>query len=222
MNSVYEITKEDIVKILTSIYQKIDENKDYLSKLDTEIGDGDHGFSIANGFKNIYTKLDDFSKDSIGDLLKKCGFELIKTVGGAAGAIFGTFFTGQASYYNKNINGKNSLSLEDIRNMLNEALTQIKKRGNAQIGDKTMIDAFEPALHELSAGVEKKMSFALAFKNASGKAKEGAESTKNMVGKHGRSKNVGERGIGFIDPGSMSTAFIFSTIADYFSNKEKK
>ena len=70
MSSIDEINKEDIVKILGNIYRKIDENKDYLSKLDTEIGDGDHGFSIANGFKNVYNKLDNFSKDSIGELLK--------------------------------------------------------------------------------------------------------------------------------------------------------
>ncbi len=222
MSSIDEISKEDIVKILENIYRKIDENKDYLSKLDTEIGDGDHGFSIANGFKNVYSKLDDFSKDSIGDLLKKCGFELIKTVGGSAGAVFGTFFTGQASYYTRNLNGKVKLSLEDITNMLNEALTQIKKRGNAQIGDKTMIDAFEPALNELVAGVEQNISFAKAFEKAAQKANEGVESTKNMIAKHGRSKNVGERGIGFIDPGSMSTYLIFSTMADYFLRREGK
>ena len=214
------ITKEDFVKIIEHIYRKIEENKDYLSKLDTEIGDGDHGFSIANGFKNVYEKLDDFSKEGIGDFLKKCGFEIIKVVGGASGVVFGTFFIGQASYYSKNLTGKDTLSLEDFTNMLGEALEQIKKRGNARVGDKTMIDAFEPALNELMKGVEEKLSFAKAFERASDKAKEGAESTKNMVGKHGRAKNVGERSIGYIDPGSMSTTFIFSTMADYFSGKE--
>lgn len=220
MSSLQEITKQNLVELMNIIYKKIEENKEYLSKLDTEIGDGDHGFSIANGFKNVYEKLDDFAKDGIGDLLKKCGFEIIKVVGGASGAIFGTFFTGQASYYNKNLSGKESLNLEDITHMLEEALEQIKKRGNAQVGDKTMIDSFEPALNELHKCVENKLSLSEAFENAAAKAKEGADSTKNMVAKRGRSKNVGERSIGFIDPGSMSTALIFRAMADYFKEKE--
>jgi dihydroxyacetone kinase-like protein len=218
MRSTHEITKQNIVEILETIYRKIDENKEYLSKLDTEIGD--HGFSIANGFKNVHDKLDDFAKESIGDLLKRCGFEIIKVVGGASGAVFGTFFTGQASYYSKNLNEKESLSLEDVTRMLGEALEQIKKRGNAQTGDKTMIDAFEPALNELDTCVQNKLSFSEAFEKSAEKAKEGADSTKNMVAKRGRSKNVGERSIGFIDPGAMSTAFIFRAMADYFKEKE--
>lgn len=99
--------------------------------------------------------------------------------------------------------------------MLNEALSQIKKRGNANPGDKTMIDALEPAVNELFAGIEKNLSLSDAFKNAAEKAEQGAESTKDMVSKHGRSKNLGERSIGFMDAGAMSTCIIFSTIADY-------
>lgn len=215
MDRLQSITKKDLVGLLEAIYRKIDENRDYLSKLDTEIGDGDHGFSIANGFKHIYDNLEIFAKDGIGDLLKRCGFEIIKVVGGASGAVFGTFFTGQASYYSKNLSGKESLNLEDITHMLGEAMEQIKKRGNAEAGDKTMIDAFEPALNELYKSVEDGLSLSEAFEKAAEKAKEGAESTKSMVAKCGRAKYVGERGVGFIDPGSMSTALIFRVIADY-------
>lgn len=214
------ITKYDLARIIENIYRILDEKKDYLSRLDTEIGDGDHGFGISNGFRCVYEKLDDFLKEDTGDFLKRCGFEIIKVVGGASGAVFGTFFTGQASYYNKNLAGKETLSLDDMTNMLGEALEQIKKRGNAQAGDKTMIDAFEPALNELAKGVKEKLTIAHAFRCASEKAMQGAESTKNMVGKRGRSKNVGERGLGYIDPGSMSMAIIFSTMADYFTAKE--
>lgn len=214
------ITKEDLARIIEKIYRNIDENKDYLSRLDTEIGDGDHGFGISNGFRCVYEKLDEFLKEGTGDFLKRCGFEIIKVVGGASGAVFGTFFTGQASYYNKNLAGKQALGLDDVTNMLKEALEQIKKRGGAQAGDKTMIDAFEPALHELEKGLKEKLTFALAFRRASESALQGAESTKNMVGKRGRSKNVGERGLGYIDPGSMSMAIIFRTMADYFTEKQ--
>ena len=104
------IKKEDLSKIIENIYKKINENKNYLSKLDTEIGDGDHGFSIANGFKNVYEKLDDFSKEDIGGFFKKCGFEIIKVVGGASGAVFGTFFTGATTSACGSENGLRPLS----------------------------------------------------------------------------------------------------------------
>ncbi|KPJ85092.1 MAG: hypothetical protein AMS17_14985 [Spirochaetes bacterium DG_61] len=214
------VTGADLKEILTRIHFTIEEHKAYLSKLDTEIGDGDHGFSIANGFKNVHDKLDEFGAGGIGDLLKKSGFEIIKVVGGASGAVFGTLFTGQASYYSKNLIGKETLSLADLTNMLSEALTQIKQRGGAQAGDKTMIDALEPAIGELLKAVQGNLSFREAFEKAAARAKEGAENTKNMVAKRGRSKNVGERSLGFIDPGAMSTALIFSSIADYFKEKE--
>jgi dihydroxyacetone kinase-like protein len=220
MGSLSEITKNDLVEMVSRMYRNIDENKEFLSKLDTEIGDGDHGFSMYSGFKSFHDKLGEFSGLSIGQLLNKGGFELIKTIGGAAGAVFGTFFTGQASFYNKNLEGKESLTLEDMANMLKEALEQIKKRGNANPGDKTMIDALNPAVNELFTGVEKNLSLSEAFKNAAEKAEQGAESTKDMVSKRGRSKNLGERSKGYIDAGAKSLSIIFRTMADYIQNPE--
>jgi dihydroxyacetone kinase-like protein len=216
MNSAAEITKDDLVQIIRNMYHKIEENKSYLSKLDTEIGDGDHGFSIASGFRSVNEKIDEFSKEGIGDFLRKCGFEIIKVVGGASGAVFGTFFTGQASFYKNHLNDKQSLNLGDVTGMLGEALEQIKNRGNAQVGDKTMVDALDPAVKELEKCTAEKLSFPQAFQRAFERAKEGAESTKNMIAKRGRSKNVGERSIGYIDPGSMSMTLLLQTMAEYF------
>ena len=212
-----EISKEDIISIIKSIYKKIDENKDYLSRLDTEIGDGDHGTSMARGFKSLNDKLVEFSNLEIGLILKKSGFELIKTIGGSAGVVFGTFFTGQGGYYDKNLNGKQSISLKDIAGMLEEALQQIIKRGKAAPGDKTMIDALQPAVFAIKTSADENASILEAFKTATQKAKEGAEKTKEMIGKHGRSKYLGERGIGYIDPGAVSTTLIFETITEYLS-----
>jgi len=209
------IDKQNLINIISQISKEINLQKDMLSKLDTEIGDGDHGFNMSSGFTSLANKLPEFSKLSIGQLLKKGGFELIKSIGGSAGAIFGTFFTGQASYYEKNLAGKTELNLEDFSQMLYEALIQIKRRGDAKLGDKTMVDALEPAVASLQRSVKEKHTLSRAFSDAASSARDGAESTKTMVGKHGRSKNLGERGIGFIDPGSVSTAIIFKTISDY-------
>jgi dihydroxyacetone kinase phosphoprotein-dependent L subunit len=214
------ITKNDIVDLIRHVSGRVVENRDYLSRLDTEIGDGDHGVGLAAGFTSFTGKLGEFGSADIGGLLKKGGFELIKTVGGASGAIFGTLFTGQAVYYDANYKGKETLTLGEFTNMLTEALCQIKKRGAAQVGEKTMVDAFEPAVASLQDSVRLGLSFGQAFRKAAAKAREGAESTKNMVAAKGRAKNLGERSLGFIDPGSMSTTVIFEAMAEYFEGKE--
>ena len=102
--------------------------------------------------------------------------------------------------------------------MLAEALNQIKKRGGAKIGDKTMVDALEPAVGELKRSMENGLNLKEMFQKAARKAAEGAENTKTMVAKHGRSKYLGDKSLGFVDPGAVSMAFIFDTIADYLSN----
>ena len=211
------ITKDDLVKMVALIYKTIDGQKEALSKLDTEIGDGDHGFSIANGFRHFYEKLEEYAQLDIGQFLKKGGFELIKNVGGAAGAVFGTFFTGQASFYDKNLGGKESLDLQDIAQMFSEALAQIKKRGNAKPGDKTMVDALQPAVESLSESASSGVKLADAFERAAKKADEGAECTRDMVATRGRAKNLGERSIGYMDPGAKTISVIIKTIAGYLA-----
>lgn len=214
------ITKQDLVQILKLLAETFEEHVDHLSKLDTEIGDGDHGFSMASGFKSVADKLDQLSELPIGDLLKKTGFELIKTIGGAAGAVFGTLFTGQASWYQANLEGEGSLTLQQWSEMFTEALAQIQRRGGAQPGDKTMLDALQPAVTALEEAAAQDASLADAFQTAARRARSGALSTKDMIAKHGRAKNLGERALGFVDPGSVSTALIFETLADYFNNRE--
>jgi dihydroxyacetone kinase-like protein len=211
------ITKEDLIEIVERIYRTIEDHKDQLSKLDTEIGDGDHGFSIANGFRHFHEKLGEYGQLDIGQFLKKGGFELIKNVGGAAGAVFGTFFTGQASFYEKNLNGKPNLDLQDLTHMFSEALDQIKKRGNAKPGDKTMVDALQPAVESLVESASSGESLADAFNHAAEKAAAGAESTRDMVATRGRAKNLGQRSIGYMDPGAKSISLIIKSMADYFA-----
>jgi dihydroxyacetone kinase-like protein len=214
------VTKQDLIEILKRLADEFERQKDYLSMLDTEIGDGDHGFSMASGFNSVADKLEEFSQLSIGELLKKTGFELIKTIGGAAGAVFGTLFTGQAFYYEKNLGDKESLTLQDLSEMFKEALAQIKRRGGAQPGDKTMLDALEPAVLALGEAAARGATLGDAFMDADLKARMGASRTKDMVAKHGRAKNLGFRAVGFIDPGAWSTALIFGVLSKYFFERE--
>jgi len=218
MNPLKNLTQPDLVNIIRNIRDTMEAQKYYLSKIDTQIGDGDHGFNMSQGFNHVCAKMEEFEKEEIGSLLKKCGLEMIKAIGGAAGAIYGTFFTAQASYYREHLNGKQMLTPKDITEMLAEALNQIKKRGGAGVGDKTMVDALEPALNELRRGLETGLNLSDMFETAAIKAAEGAENTKTMIAKHGRSKYVGERSLGLVDPGAVSMALTFKTIAAYMSN----
>ena len=172
---------------------------------------------MAGGFTSFLNKIEEYSELDIGNLLKKGGFELIKTIGGAAGAVFGTFFTGQASYYESNLQGRESINLADLAAMITEALEQIKKRGMAQPGDKTMVDALQPAALELTRAAEAGASLPEGMQRAAAKAREGAESTSDMAAKRGRSRNLGERSRGYVDPGAISTALIFEAMSEYVS-----
>jgi len=214
MSGQETLTKADLVNIIGGIADCMEANKAHLSKLDTEIGDGDHGFSMSQGFASVCAKMDDLAAADIGSLLKKCGLEMIKVIGGAAGVIFGTFFTAQASYYNAHLKGKEELQPADITGMLAEALAQIKKRGGAQPGDKTMVDALEPAVEELKRGLAKGLTLKAMFQNAALQAAQGAEKTKSMTAKNGRAKYLAARSLGYIDPGAVSLSLIFKTIAD--------
>lgn len=213
-----DVSKADIIAAIRAVARRIDDNKEHLSRLDTEIGDGDHGFSMASGFNSLAERLDEFADLDIGQLLKKSGFELIKTMGGSAGVVFGTLLTGQAKYYSQHLQGAERLSLADVSQMLGEAIGQIKAKGKSDIGGKTMLDALVPAVAALDAAVTNGASFEQAFADAAAKAEQGAESTRQMTGKHGRSRYVGERGKGFMDPGAASTAVIFGAIADYLND----
>jgi dihydroxyacetone kinase-like protein len=215
MAEINSLSKSNLVEIITRISAEIMDHKDALSRLDTEIGDGDHGFSMATGFGSVADKISGFADLPIGGMLKKVGFELIKTIGGAAGAVFGTMYTGQAAYYDQNLAGKEQLSLEDLSKMYGEALSQVKRRGGANPGDKTMVDALEPAVLSLEQSSRDGASLQAAFSKAAEEARSGAENTRSMVAKHGRAKNLGDRALGYVDPGAVSTALIFEVIRDY-------
>jgi dihydroxyacetone kinase-like protein len=215
MTSVSILNRRDFQNILALLNNTFEEQKTYLCSLDAEIGDGDHGFSMSRGFNALAANLDMYSTLSIGSLLKKAGFELINSIGGAAGAIFGTLFLGQAAYYESHLVGKEELELQDLSGMWSEALARIKARGDAQPGEKTMIDALEPAAAALSQASAQSLPLALAFQNACQAAWQGAQSTREMQGKRGRAKFLAERSIGHLDPGAMSTYFILKTISDY-------
>ncbi len=219
MKEIIEISKTDIIKATASIAPIMDEQQNYLGELDTVVGDGDHGFNMATGFRYIKDSIDSFSNLDITGLYKKIGFELIKNIKGSAGAIFGTFFIGQAEYYSSANKGDDPVTLNEYSAAIMNSVEKIKARGHSEAGDCTMLDALIPASKALKQAATDKKSISAAFENAAEAAREGAEATKEMIGRHGRAKYLGEKSLGHMDPGAMSTYFIFRAMADYFSTK---
>jgi phosphoenolpyruvate---glycerone phosphotransferase subunit DhaL len=205
-NEVYKskLTSHEAKDMFSYVSRKMVESKDVLTQADKAIGDGDHGIGMARGFEAVQRNLENQSYKTIGDLLKSIGTTLLTSIGGAAGAIFGTFFRGGA----KNLSAKDDFDSIAFSLMLRDGLEAVKERGKAKAGDKTMIDALEPAGLKASELVSAPLYEAL--QSAAGASRDGMEKTKEMIATTGKAKTLGERSLGYADPGSISTYLILN------------
>ncbi|HEX8995587.1 MAG TPA: dihydroxyacetone kinase subunit DhaL [Ktedonobacterales bacterium] len=184
---------------------KLREQRAYLTELDAAIGDADHGTNMDRGFTAVMAKLQaEEPPADVGAILKTVGATLVSTVGGASGPLYGTAFlrAGMA------LAGKQSLEPGDIEDALNASLEGIKARGKAHAGEKTMIDALEPAIAAYSAAVSDGSDARTALTAAVNAAEEGMRATTPMLATKGRASYLGERSIGHQDPGATSSALL--------------
>lgn len=202
------VSGSKIKEILKSINKVLDDNKLYLSELDAKIGDGDHGLNMNKGFKAVVKKIDTMPDDDIGNIIKGSGMALVSNVGGASGPLYGTAFM-KASI---SVAGKSEISIEDFIKILEEALGGIKMRGKSTLGEKTMIDALEPAIIQGKISLDKGLSSKEILFNIQNSAYEGMISTKNIIATKGRASYLGERSIGHQDAGATSMYLILKTI----------
>ena len=171
------IDAKKMIGLLQSIIQKIESEKDFLTELDNAIGDGDHGINLSRGFQKVAEKLPEWEGQDIGAILKGVGTQLVSTVGGASGPLYGTAFmkAGNAC------KGKTEISGEEFAAALDAAIGGIKMRGKSTEGEKTMLDALCPAhkalTEALSGGKELKEALAAAVEAAA----KGVEYTKYSV-----------------------------------------
>jgi phosphoenolpyruvate---glycerone phosphotransferase subunit DhaL len=186
----------------------MEENRRRLTKLDSEIGDGDHGNNMHRGFQAALERLDGADPSTPADVLKAVTMALIGKVGGAAGPLYGTAFL-KAS---EALGGKEEVSAEDAADALQAALGGIKQRGKAEVGDKTIVDALQPAA-EAAKEAAGEGSVAAVFRAAAGAAEEGAESTVPMTARKGRASYLGARAEGHQDPGATSTYLLLDAAA---------
>src|SRR5881227_3403357 len=204
------ITTEDTLRWLKQLANVLHENRDYLTQLDSPIGDADHGTNMDRGFKAVADKLPGMANMDIGSILKTVGTTLVSTVGGASGPLYGTAFlrAGMAT------SGKHELYESDMVSMLEVALEGVKARGKAQPGEKTMVDALTPALAAAKEAEAQNLGLSELLRRASEGAEKGMKATIPMLATKGRASYLGERSIGHQDPGATSSWLILKTLAD--------
>ena len=193
-----------------SFSSTVAETREYLTRLDSAIGDADHGTNMDRGMKAVLAKLDGLEGDDIGALLKTVGMTLVSTVGGAAGPLYGTLFLqmGVATA------GKSELEPEDWAAALDAAVKGVEMRGKAEPGDKTMVDALIPARDAFSAALAEGASFEEALRRSADAAEAGMLATTPLVAKKGRASYLGERSAGHQDPGATSSQLLLKTAAE--------
>jgi dihydroxyacetone kinase-like protein len=184
----------------------IAQNKDYLTSLDSAIGDADHGVNLFRGFTAVMAALEKKTIESPGDVLLTTGSTLISTVGGASGPLYGSAFRSAG----KSLGKDPEVSAEQLGVALREALAAIVKLGAARLGDKTMVDALTPAVDAFQAAAGEGM--AVAAKRASQAAEEGATATIPLQALKGRASYLGPRSVGHQDPGATSTTLVFRAL----------
>jgi dihydroxyacetone kinase-like protein len=204
------ITTEDMVRWINRVAVVLHENREYLSQLDSPIGDADHGINMDRGFKAVIVKLPTVENMDIGSILKTVGTTLVSTVGGASGPLYGTAFlrAGMAT------SGKNELYEADVVHMLEAALEGIKARGKAQPGEKTMVDTLSPAIAAMKEAEQQNVSMSQLLHRGSEAAEAGMKATIPMLATKGRASYLGERSIGHQDPGATSSWLMLKALAD--------
>jgi dihydroxyacetone kinase-like protein len=201
------LTSAAYTAYLKTAAEKINSEKEYITALDAATGDGDHWANLNAGFAGLMAISDELAALPLSDMFKKIGMTLMSAVGGSSGVLYGSAYLGAA----KATAGRDSLDAAGVADMLNAMLTAIMARGNAQPGQKTMIDALHPAVQAFKAALPDEAAAIAAMKSA---AAAGAEATKDMEAVRGRACYQTGKGVGHLDPGAVTMAYQLETLAD--------
>lgn len=185
---------QKLIKAFDLFAEKVIENKEYLSELDTPIGDGDHGNNMARGVKVLKEALNNEELNSNEEVFKQAAMALMGKVGGASGPLYGSAMLAMS---------KAAKESDDLGDLVQAATASLKQRGKSDVGDKTMVDVWVPA-----ADLIKKDQF------DSDQAHKLAEATKDFKAKKGRASYLGERSVGHIDPGAKSSQYFFEALVE--------
>ena len=208
---------DDVGSWVRAFASDVQANKDYLTQLDSAIGDADHGINMNRGMTAVLGKLDAAGEQDIGALLKTVGMTLVSTVGGAGGPLYGTLFLQMGTA----LTGKSELGPEDWSAALDAGIKGVQARGKAEPGDKTMLDALLPGLEAFKAAIGDGASFEDALARSAAAAEQGVKDTIPLVAKKGRASYLGERSAGHQDPGATSSQLLLAAAASTWGSRQE-
>src|SRR5262245_60757618 len=191
----------------------IGENAQLLTDLDAAIGDADHGINMDRGMTAVLAALDESAPADMSALCKQVGMTLVKSVGGASGPLYGTFFLRMAG----GLGTDDGVDAVDFAKALRAGVEGMVQRGRAEPGDKTMFDTLAPALDSLDAALASGGGLAVALADATVAAEKGRDATEAMVARKGRASYLGQRSVGHVDPGATSAAMLIAAAAAAFA-----
>jgi dihydroxyacetone kinase phosphoprotein-dependent L subunit len=211
-----EITLADVEAAVKSIAATALKNEQYFSHLDSYAGDADFGVSLASGFRVVEQEWNDLDRSSIGNFLLKISMIITRNVGGCSGPIWGTGFMRAGALCKE----RTSITLEELDKMLSASIEGIQKRGGAQLGDKTLLDALIPIRDIVHDSAGKPDADARAvLEQATQVATDSIERTKDWVAKRGRQQFTGDRSRGTPDPGIVAIATMMNDLCAQFGVK---
>ena len=203
------MTSIDPKRWLTALAETFELERERLGRLDADVGDGDHGASMARGFSRAREVVAG-SDDAPGALLGAAGRAFMSGVGGASGPLFATLLL----ELGKSAEQAGALDLAAMEHGMRQTVQRVERLGRSNVGDKTMLDALAPAADALEAAAERGASLAEATARAAEAAEEGAKRTIALAARQGRARFIEGQGVGRADPGAVSTALIFRVLSD--------
>lgn len=209
---------DDAVRLVRAYADVIAQQKEYLTALDSAIGDADHGINMNRGMQAALQAIDGLESDGdVGAMFKAVGMKLVSTVGGAGGPLYGTLFL-QLGVKSA---GKDEIGPGDWAEMLAAAVDGVIARGKTELQDKTMVDALVPGRDAFRAALDEGAGFDEALRRSAAAAEEGMEATIPLVARKGRASYLGERSAGHQDPGATSSFLLLKTVADTWAGDDE-
>jgi dihydroxyacetone kinase-like protein len=204
-----DVTTAALVAWVRSFADLVAANRDYLTQLDSAIGDADHGSNMDRGMRAAVAAVEEAAPATAGALFKKVGMTLVSTVGGASGPLFGTFFLRMGTSFGE----AEVVSPKDFAAALHAGLDGVVQRGKAEPGDKTMYDALAPAVSALEQALDESLPLPAALAKAHAAAAAGRDATIPLLARKGRASYLGERSVGHQDPGATTVALLLEAAA---------
>lgn len=201
------LSKPEVVQMFKKIAQLWNENKDYLSEIDSRFGDGDHGVTIGKIADLIEKSIEGWDNDNMEMFIEDLGDNTMEIGGGSAGPLYGTMIGGLSGP----LEGSKPIDARILKEMFTECLSAMEDITSAGIGDKTMMDALIPAVDAAQKAEDDIMAILEAAKDA---AVKGARESEQYISKYGRARSYKEQTIGTPDAGAISTSLFFTGLCD--------